>query len=116
MKSIIISSIALCLCFAFVAGSAIATGKILDNLIASTEEAVSSEDYEKIINDFRRSEKFLFLTLQDSTLFEIEYSLFEVKDFLSHGTEDEASAAKSRLLSKMEEPRRLSGFNIKSVF
>ena len=116
MKSIIISSAALVLCFTFVSLSAAYTGRILDDLIESINHAATPDDYEDIIKEFRRADRFLMLTLHDSTLFEIEYSILEVKDFLEYGSEDEATAAKSRLISKIREPRRLSGFNMNSVF
>ena len=116
MKSVIISSIAMLFLLAFVISSALITHRILVDVGNDVESAESYIDYERISEAFERSERFLSLTLSDNTLCEIEYSILEIRDYLKHGSEDEANAAKSRLLSKIREARRLSGLNPRSIF
>lgn len=116
MKSIIFSLLSLLLLIAFVITSATVTHSLLDKLSSEVEDAMNAEEYENIKKEFEKMERFLSLTLSDNTLCEIEYSILEVRDYLEHGSEDEADAAKSRLLSKIKESRRLSGLNPRSIF
>ena len=116
MKSIILSSLSILLSVLFVTVSAFGTGRALDSLLLKIGEAEDAEDYDKLREELERQEKYLSLTLADSTLSEIEYSILEVRDYLLFGSEDEAMAAKSRLISKIRAPRRLSGFNPRSIF
>ena len=116
MKYIVTSGLAILLSIALVALFTGVTTGILDDLITAVEDASTKEEFENIAKEFEQRRGFLSLTLPDSTLSEIEYSILEVIDFLSHNTEDEAKAAKSRLISKIREPRRLSGLNPGSIF
>lgn len=116
MKSIVIASVSLFVIFAFVISSACITQSALTSLSDAVGEADGVLEFEKIYNDFRRLSRYLSLTLPDSELSEIEYSILEVRAYLYHGTNDEADAAKSRLESKINEARRLSGLNPRSIF
>jgi hypothetical protein len=116
MKSIIISAGAIILSFAFVITCALLTHRILGSILNEVETAEAPEDFDIISQKFERAESFLSFTLSDNSICEIEYSILEVRDYLTHGSLDEAMAAKSRLISKIKEHRRLSGVNPRSIF
>jgi hypothetical protein len=115
MKSIIISGIAILILFTTVISGSLALSEELSRLYGAVDAATTSEEYREAEALFQKYKKLYALAIGDTRLVEISYSFDEVICFTEFGTEDEAKAAKSRLLSHIEFERRLSKFCIDAV-
>lgn len=116
MKSIIISGISILLLFSLVITGTLSLSRDLGRLGEAIEGAETVEEYQRVRDEFARREKLYALLVGDARLTEIRYSFEELITFAQFGTEDEAMAAKSRLVSYIECERRLSGFGIEALF
>ena len=116
MKSIIISGVAILLLFAAVITGSLILSFDLGALGEEIKASVTVEEYKAAREHFREREKLYALAVGDAKLTEIRYSFDEVITFTEFGTEDEAMAAKNRLLSYVECERRLSGFGLEALF
>ena len=92
------------------------TVKMLDTIASEIEEAIYAEEYESVIEDAKRRELFLSLTLSDDALSDIYSGIKELAIMAEEGQTDELIVAKGRLLCQIEHQRRLSGFNARSIF
>ena len=116
MKSIIISGASILLLFALVITGSLFLSFDLRTLRDEIEASDTLEEYKTAHEHFRKREKLYALAVGDAKLTEIRYSFDELITFSEFGTEDEAMAAKSRLVSYIECERRLSGFGIEALF
>ena len=116
MKSVIISGAAILLLFASVITGSLSLSHNLRRVGEAIDRADSVEEYQRIRDDFIHREKLYALLVGDTRLTEIRYTFDEIITFTQCGTEDEAAAAKSRLVAYIECERRLSGFGIEALF
>ena len=116
LKSLTISSVVLILTVVFTLANGIISNIMFDNLEEMVEKADGISDFEKIHEKFDEAERFLSLSISDTSLWEIENCISDIISYTESGTEDEAEVGKSRLLCLIRQQRRLSGFNIKSIF
>ena len=81
------------------------------------ESAVLAEENAKIaFADFKREEEYLSLTVNHDDLSDIEGLFSEMIGQLSVLDREGAEVTKNRLIDALSHLRRLSGFNISSVF
>jgi len=116
MKSIIFSGVAIAIVCALVFIGSALTGMKLLGLEESLRAASTEEEYRAIEEEFLSCENFLSLSVGDLELAEMRYSFSELIAFMERGSDDEAAAAKSRLLCYIEHERRLSGFGFEAIF
>lgn len=79
-----------------------------------TEEAEA--EAKDLYEDYRRWEQFFSLTVSHRDLTDVESLFSEMLGYLGVSDADGARVAKSRLIDALSHLRRLSGFNIGSVF
>ncbi|MBQ7363412.1 MAG: hypothetical protein IJW48_03060 [Clostridia bacterium] len=116
MKSILFSGLAILAVSAVVfIGSGISAMKLAE-LEEALHSATDVSDYKEIEARFLDMENYLSLSIGDLELTEIRYSFTELIAFAECGSDDEAEAAKSRLLCYLEHERRLSGFGPGAIF
>jgi hypothetical protein len=116
IKSILLSAAAMIIAVGFVFGSSAVSTHILNRLEDRIAEANTAEDYKAFNEEYMKLEKYFSLTMPDSALSEIESTIGELISFSECGSDDEAMAAKNRLCSQIKQQRRLSGFNLRSIF
>ncbi len=116
MKSIFLSGLALLAVCALVFTGSLISAMQLSGLEESLKSASSVSEYKEAEERFLSMEKFLALSIGDLELTEIRFSFTELVAFAECESEDEASAAKNRLLCYLEHERRLSGFGLDAIF
>ena len=115
-KSLIISGAVLLLTVIFTITNSTISSNMLGKLEKTIESSESSLDFQNLRDSFDKAEKFLSLSIPDSCLWEIENCISDIISYQNSESDDEVEAGKSRLLCLIRQQRRLSGFNIKSIF
>ena len=117
MKGGIIASIII---LAIVAGTAGHTVYITNRINRSISEVEAAETepnaLKAVYDDFRRIEWLLSLTISDEHLHQVEISFDECISLVKEGELSEAKIVKNRLTLELQQIKRFSGFNIKSIF
>ncbi len=124
MKSLILSILIIAAIITFTVTGTVLTDRSLEEISAYTEKIDSTSADFDVINEqlssaeksFSKSEKFLSLTLCDEHLEEIKRGLTDIKSSASAESREGVITAKSRLISYIEELRRLSSFSIETIF
>ena len=116
IKNIIISAAALTAIFFTVTVNSVICTNIFKKLCDKVQEAQSLEDYGKLEDEIKKHEFYLSFTIGNASLAEIRYCTAELYAYAKENNSEEAEAAKSRLYSRLDEQRRLSGFNFSSIF
>ena len=80
-----------------------------------TNEERTSVIYQALYDDYKRRETWLCIIIDDESLIQIEEDFSDIITHSSAENSDEAKASIKRLICHLEQIRRLSGFNIKSV-
>ena len=71
--------------------------------------------YRALSDDYKRRESWLCIIIDDESLIQIEEDFSDIITHSSAENSDEATASIKRLICHLEQIRRLSGFNIKSI-
>ena len=121
MKSIIVSAVLIVSITAFAFTSSALVTNYLDELSQSVEKYEKSDEegmtviYRALYEDYKRREAWLCIIIDDESLIQIEEDFSDIITHSSAQNGDEATASIKRLICHLEQIRRLSGFNIKSV-
>ena len=117
MKGGIIASIIILAIVAGTAGHTVYITNRINRAIAEVDGVKMDPDaLEDVYDDFRRLEWILSLTISDEHLHQVEISFNECMSLISEGEISEAVIAKNRLTLELQQIKRFSGFNIKSIF
>jgi hypothetical protein len=122
MKSIIISAVLIIAITAF----AFTSSAVVSNYLGELEENVQKYKeideermpiiYQALYDDYKRSEMWLCIIIDDASLTKIEEDFTDIIVQSGSGDEENTRASIKRLICHLEQIRRLAGFNIKSVF
>lgn len=122
MKSIIISAVLIIAItvFAFTSSSLVSNylGELEENVqkYEETDEERMPIIYQALYDDYKRSEVWLCIVVDDASLTKIEEDFTDIIVQSSSGDEENTRVSIKRLICHLEQIRRLAGFNIKSVF
>ena len=121
MKNIIISAVLIVVITVFAFTSSALVSKYLNELGESVETYASAEKesahkiYQALYEDYKKAEVLLCIVIDDESLIQIEEDFTDIIVHTAIRNSDEAQAAIKRLICHLEQIRRLSGFNIKSI-
>ena len=120
MKNIIICAILIIAITALAFTSSALASNYLDTLSASADEyrradaKTTAAMYRSLYEDYKKREVWLCIIIDDESLIKIEEDFADVIAQASTNSE-EAEISINRLICHLEQIRRLSGFNIKSI-
>ena len=120
MKSIIISSTLIIIIIAFAFTSSALVSNYLDTLSEEVEAYKDSDEetksiiYRAMYDDYKRREVWLCILIDDESLIKIEEDFIDIIT-QTNADKDESVISINRLICHLEQIRRLSGFNIKSI-
>ena len=117
MKGGVISGLVILLLVCLTAANSVTVCRYVDGAVDVLTDC-SVEDTDVLQSEherFERLEPFLSATLSDDHLHGITDSFIECITYSELGEIPEAEAAKNRLLSALNEIKRFSTFNIKSI-
>ncbi len=86
------------------------------NLNTEADAETSAKNARAAFEDFKHEEEYLSLTVNHNDLTDIEELFSEMIGHLEVLDRDSAQVTKNRLLDALSHLRRLSGFNISSIF
>lgn len=86
------------------------------NLNTEADAETSTKNARAAFDDFKHEEEYLSLTVNHNDLTDIEGLFSEMIGHLEVLDRDSAQVTKNRLLDALSHLRRLSGFNISSIF
>ena len=122
MKSIIVSGILIIVITVFAFTSSILVSSYLDRLTDSINQYRDFETeqatiiYRALYDDYKRREVWLCMVIDDESLMKIEEDFTDVIAQAEVQGDSEVEISINRLTCHLKQIRRLSGFNIKSVF
>ena len=117
MKSLAASCLILLLIALFTLFGSLYISKSLDELSSALHINNNSEYIAKSAEEIFLSKKnTLSLLLNDKDIDEIEDYIIDLKSAAESGDLPDIEKAKNRLVSKLEQTRRLCAFNIDSIF
>ena len=122
MKSLVASCLILLFIAAFTLFGSLYISKSLDelsNAVSPTDDIDLGSIYETAENAekiFLSRKNTLSLLLNDKDIDEIEDYIIDLKSAAESKNHSDTAKAKSRLVSKLEQTRRLCAFNIDSIF
>ncbi len=123
MKSFAVAVIIISLITAFAIGGTLFIDLNFAKIYTNVNNLPSSDDYsavyscaEEIEKDFKHTHAYLSIILSNEMLGKIEDYINEIKLYAVLENSDGIEISKSRLKSHIEQLRRLSSFNIESIF
>lgn len=122
MKSLICSTILLCLILLSTSVVAIYTDMRLERFIDELEKisendlTVSNNVADKIEKEYKSNKTFLILFMYENEIRDIETHISDIKSAEQSNDTDGLIAAKNRLKLHIEQLRRLSTFSIEAIF
>ena len=122
MKSLICSTILLCLILLSTSVVAIYTdmrlGRFIDKLekISENDLTVSNNVADIIEKEYKSNKTFLILFMYENEIRDIETHISDIKSAEQSNDTDGLIAAKNRLKLHIEQLRRLSTFSIEAIF
>jgi len=122
MKSLICSTILLCLILLSTSVVAIYTDmrleRFIDNLekISENDLTVSNNVADRIEKEYKSNKTFLILFMYENEIRDIETHISDIKSAEQSNDTDGLIAAKNRLKLHIEQLRRLSTFSIEAIF
>ena len=120
MKSIIISAVLIITITVFAFTSSALVSNYLYELEKNVEEYRNTEEekpiiYRALYDDYKRSETWLCIIIDDDSLTKIEEDFTDIIVQSTAGDEENTDVSIKRLICHLEQIRRLAGFNIKSI-
>lgn len=117
MKGLTLSAVIIILLALLVALNSCIIGIKLGELLEEIDKSDGSEaEFSELYDRFMQIEKLLSLSINDTHLYETELAFGECIESARLGNDDGVAVGKSRLIHSLMYIRRISGFNIKSIF
>jgi len=123
VKSAVVSILVIAFTFGFVIFNSFYISSYFARLEGEVDSIEVNEDYarlegefSRLDEDFDKMERYLSLSIHDKLLFEVEGCFGDVISYAKAENHEGVLQSKSRLKTSISQLRRLSGFNLKSIF